>query len=996
MPDPSPHLPPGFSKLHGAVVGGDWFICWLDAQTAAWSRDSGWIMLPDCPAKITTGHATFEGILLLGEPNRVGFWEWGAADWSWWRFNLGFEYTTNLALTGSYLIETRKPATETMFRIWRATPADLVRVARITHQAASRVVAATIDRESGELLIACDDGFYRYIPSPGSGKIQKTSEFSIDLPYGARPAISGHDRAVAFQSTIKTIEVDFTSTTANEIELVPVGGCNALWRAYVSGDMCSVPFILDTLHHVPRFSLHQLIDGPLFDLVFHDDLSATVATPDGLLDVQTVWRCPDCGEANKVGEENCRFCEKVNPGCPLPACQSSCAVDNYPSEVLSWKLEIDHEGALGEAIDLLFGDHLVNNDALVGSFCRAAGNEAGSMIFEYSRGRNPHNWSQSDLDRVALVFGRFGSRNAELVRESLTDRDPAVIAIGLAAAAETAANDKPLLWGEKQPVPQEEIRELLHHESEKIAVLALRACSSLKLVGCLHDIGAMIDHENPILREKAIEAFGQLPSPNPKWCDRIADLMVCDVDEQVRSQAVDFTAGCATPEAYLDNFIQVLADTCPSPRTRASDAVTSMARRLSADQLFRVCDTVILLLMASNVDHFDSDFELGIVDMFAGMMESLAGAIHQEAHGDTPPMDPELPIRFEFIFLMALFAARLTDGRYELEPDDFVEMKALFKEMDVETPVTDAEIGITTSENAGIPPLSIIRRTIEKEHHRLARRLAILALFVRREDARKRLIEENQIPDAEYVPLHLQLRKKDHSENLLRLCRDLVKDQATKVAPACLPALFCLSASGDEGAAGELANKIVSGATRDSPVVPAAFIQLLDFEGRRGFMERLLFAESVPLRTRYSLFDKWDADAFGALADSLILPFLRLCASSQELAREDRLDAARLLADRGETGQLEGLLNETDPSTLDPDRLYQYSFDMVRAGHHEYLDNIRGEWIERGDLEALKIFAATGNERDILELERALELNAPEQMIHETIDAIKRRFEKPE
>ena len=38
------------------------------------------------------------------------------------------------------------------------------------------------------------------------------------------------------------------------------------------------------------------------------------------------------------------------------------------------------------------------------------------------------------------------------------------------------------------------------------------------------------------------------------------------------------------------------------------------------------------------------------------------------------------------------------------------------------------------------------------------------------------------------------------------------------------------------------------------------------------------------------------------------------------------------------------------------DTRYDFSRDMARCGHAEHLDEVRGVWIERGDLDALAAF----------------------------------------
>jgi hypothetical protein len=70
---------------------------------------------------------------------------------------------------------------------------------------------------------------------------------------------------------------------------------------------------------------------------------------------------------------------------------------------------------------------------------------------------------------------------------------------------------------------------------------------------------------------------------------------------------------------------------------------------------------------------------------------------------------------------------------------------------------------------------------------------------------------------------------------------------------------------------------------------------------------------------------------------------------------------------------------------------YHFHRDLAAAGHAEGLAHVRGKWIDMGDLEALNALAAVGTLEDLRELERALEMKAPEAMVRRAMDAIRAR-----
>lgn len=1005
MCDAVPVLPSGIPKLKGGIASRGWVLCWWTDYAAAWSPSSGWIPLPRLQGTISLAHPTNEGVLVLDlNSDRAGFWTWGSNEWSWLIPAEGLTNCANLALAGEYLVyadvpQVRRefqPLYTTDFRICSTSRGGFQEIAHLEAVGAFNLVCAATDRSPGDLIVGCSEGLFRLIEDNGQHTLEKIAECTITSGPFSRPAISGDGRSVVFPTEGPALDVDLSSGAVEPLALGDIDGCDALWRALLNNDLDHVPLILEALELVPVSG--GTWDRILYDVQVQEDLSATIVSPQGVLHTPIAWTCSGCGRINFASVRDCIGCNELAPDLQLRRRTATSLAALHKTEVLTWRLEVEAEQALPESIDELLKPNLIKPELLARAVKEAAEERAGAMVLDRARGKNPDEWLLGPLDGVQSLFQSAGPSNTELLANALKDSDPAVCALALIAASTTMEDGSSALWGAGHPIPEREIRSLLRHECDAVTTLAAEACAVLKLSDCESDIGRLLDHPRSLVRPKAVESLGQIQGLSRAWRDRIATLIVTDQVESVREAAIEVTAKMPGRETHLDSFINALGDIHYEPRLSARSVVSGSAILFSADQFFRVIDILILLLMSGNVGEQIDELSIGIADMLDGMVESLAEAIGSGSISDAELVESEALTKLTFSFLVALFSAPLVHRGYLLDEEGFEGIKGIFDSVNSEPPITDAEYEVLRETNDGVPPLAILKRVEADSRHRLVRRLAVLSLFTRRADVGRHFVETTEGDESgeAWVPLHVRLRGADSSSDPLRRCRELVEDESSRYGLACLPALYSLAAIGTPGATERLVDKLLDGECPELGVLPAVVMQLLQPEQRRAFMERLLLAEPIPLWHRFHYFESWDAQEHGELDGPVSRRFLRSCSTSGELVVEKRLEAARLLADLGEPEVLEQLWEGTDPDELDPGRLYEYSKDMARAGHEEFLVNVRGVWVEKGDLEALKSFAAAGTEDDLAEVEHALEQNAPEQMLRDTMDAIRTRLDGKE
>jgi hypothetical protein len=203
-----------------------------------------------------------------------------------------------------------------------------------------------------------------------------------------------------------------------------------------------------------------------------------------------------------------------------------------------------------------------------------------------------------------------------------------------------------------------------------------------------------------------------------------------------------------------------------------------------------------------------------------------------------------------------------------------------------------------------------------------------------------------------------------------------------------LAASYCLAVLGDRGARGRLLEWVHSGELARFPVACSAVELLLDPDERREHVADLIDAEDIPMRLKIWRYEDWSLHEDGSLPEARKRRFLRSYSQAEGIEDHARLSAMHELADLGETEVLEAYWEAQE---ITDDTRYDFARDMARCGHAEHLDEVRGVWIERGDLDALAAFRAVGTLDDLDELQKAIDLKAPEQRVREVMDAITER-----
>jgi len=75
------HRPSDVDEFDDGCLTAEGGLAWTDSETYGWTESEGWISL-SAPSAITGGFATPTGIIVGTEDDALGFWGFGARDWS--------------------------------------------------------------------------------------------------------------------------------------------------------------------------------------------------------------------------------------------------------------------------------------------------------------------------------------------------------------------------------------------------------------------------------------------------------------------------------------------------------------------------------------------------------------------------------------------------------------------------------------------------------------------------------------------------------------------------------------------------------------------------------------------------------------------------------------------------------------------------------------------------------------------------------------------------
>jgi hypothetical protein len=659
------------------------------------------------------------------------------------------------------------------------------------------------------------------------------------------------------------------------------------------------------------------------------------------------------------------------------------------ADLATWLLWVHGEAALPTAFDALLSSPLTG--VLVKAILAVAGDRALAGLFEHAASISPPRLGSS-VREVRELARAAGDAVAPHVVRALGSDKTAVVAAGCAAAG---AGE---VWGDGI-VARDLLMSCLTHSSNVVRQIALDSCASLRLPGASDAVGALLADAESSVRLQALEALAGLEDVTPRWREVVRGLVFDDPDEDVREAAVKALGTLYDGPRTLDVVVEALGDTNWDPRSEASDVLEAHAEDLNLEQYYRAADATLLLLMAARHAEDATDFTMG-VDRLLETVASRLVEIHTGGGAVAPEgltvLSPDTRELLAACAVMATGVAWLgpTD-ELERRPDEddpdvvaAAEFVAALGLGDVFTPGRLAGLG-----RAGANPeqMAELARRTSRDFPRLGQRLALIAAFAGRGRAAPPASTGPEAP-ARRRKLHERLRDVVPAHADLERAVETVRRAADRDGIEGLCALYCLAARRDAEALATLERRVLEGTLgRWQSVMPA----LLALEGKpRGasLLRRIVESPSVAPAVRRRVADNWNQDELGPLPASAAALVYATTAECESLPLPERLSAARELAKSGD-GSVLGRLAHVARAALSADDYDDYHFhrDLAAAGHAEGLAHVRGKWIDMGDLEALNALAAVGTLEDLRELERALEMKAPEAMVRRAMDAIRAR-----
>jgi HEAT repeat protein len=984
-----PSLPPGFTKIVGARSGCGWTLCWDDQKAAAYTRESGWIGLSGTRGPVHLAHATPDGILILNRNSRAGFWRYGAKNWSWWEDTPDLSNMRTIRCVDQIVVFYSWGTPENQFRFFRADPRGLTPIGATTGDRYGDLVSASLDHDEN-IVLACTKGVYRRTQDSGEHPFEAVQECEIDVGFFTQLEPVPGPGHVYIPRTLETaLRIDMMTGETTELGLAAIDGCTALWRSLIKDRLDRIPLILEALKFTPKPT--DIGDPPVLELVLDNSHWATVTTPGGVIDIEVGHECPNCRRLNEINRSECTGCRSTLERLQSPEPLTESVANSKEVDILTWNLLVKPDQCRSKALELMLSGYVSSGEVLASAVARSLGIGACAELIERAGDLNLDSVFRGSLETAQRLFGTFGAEVAPLVRDALEDDNPGKQALACAAAAATA-DGRPLIWDDAHPIPKARIVSLSNSNQSLVRILAARACGVLEIESCQAALRNLLsDNENSV-REEAAEALAALPSLDETTQDLLGEVGLFDPDDSVREAAIKAIGEKAHSQRAMDALVDALGDLDDSTRSTAAEKLAERSADLTIDQYHRVVDITSLILMAAKLADDSSDYTFGFDDLFKSILENLvdpAETVEDLTHLKEQPKR----IAAEGTVL-ALFPPPGSDGMAPVTEDDIEEVKAVLDclESTIRLEPRDCE---RLLESPGAPPTSELAMRISEVDPTFGSKLAVIALFARRDEpVRNSQSALTEYDMTGYRPLHVRLHQGGGVPNPIETCRSLVESESRKEGLPGIAASFCLAAAGDREAWSRLVDRVLRWDVKGAKVVLPALMETLDSSAEKiDFMERFIAADAIPVPVRRDFYDNWRIESGIELSLKQRRPLLLACASSPEVSESDRWYAASELADSGDLSALEAYWGSRgDPHNLDSDDFYRYSVDLARCGHTDCLGNVRGQWIERGDLDALQAFEAVGTEEDIPEIESALEKRAPEQRIRDTVAAIRKRL----
>lgn len=960
-------IPKGWEKITGACGGNKWVLCWKNEKTAAWSNDNDWIKLPSAPSEISKAFPASKGIMVVCEDaESLGFWKYGNNDWQWWRKIPNLKTNIlNLQILSEIIIFFEQ-SYKNILHFYSYSENTFTQIKSITiNENVGFFVSAWADNENKDIQCLFSKGFYKIIDFQHKSELLRIKKFDIgdNISYFDRHVVKVNDTVFFSAPRSSMLALNLASGIIKKTGLGHLPFCEEIWDFYSSNERTPIKQILKFLLKVPQQD--SLIDWTFYDLVFDSGRPIAVATSLGIF-----------------------YSNKISKG--RPWYEKLFKIWSFPFRLglITWLIWIDKDKYLPPVLELIL-EIGIDEEELIDSIHTFYGMDFCRLLMEHVRGKS---LKTILIERpIQKLFGSFSYATKPRIKKSIQDKDPFVKYIGwIACGAVDEDSGNSLVWENIYDFPLEIVKDDLKKSGTDTKKVIMDACKSLKLEGVSLHIKPFLIDENSELREKAVDTLAALPHISSSIKIKIEEMALTDPEEDVREASAKALRYLFRGRETIEVLLKALTDMEFSVRADSEDVLTEHWEIISKDQLVRLTEIISLLFISQSLTDDDSDFILGIESLLSNITEKYFES-YVSSSGKIAALDVNKSESFFYSFLCSLFISLIFFGE---EIIDFDELNGIIPEM---IRLTENEHLLSEEDFEFIKTdptnsLGLIKLTIKliNVNEQLGNLLALLIYF----HLDEKLIDGQSLEEKEesftsYIPLHKRLRSL--SDNIFDKFTSLIKNLTQNEDDLGNLALFVLAAKKDKTAKEQLGGRILAGKTKNWPVFVRSYSLLLTKNQQTKFLSKYIESPEVPFLHRYFLLKAWEDEEGKLLTESKRVLFYDFI-DSDELFFDDKLNAARELADFGETNYLENMwISLEKQGKIDESDFYYFSRDMARCGHKEYMKNVRKKWIKVGDLEALKAFDVCGTVKDIPELKRALELKAPEDLINNTIKKIKAR-----
>jgi hypothetical protein len=463
----SPYLlPPDETELTGACAFEDGLCTWTGQAAHLWRPEAGWTALSDAPTAIDSGFELQSGVL-AGADTHVGFLPTGDTEWAGW-VDLS-DFSDAHPMYGDLLLCTdAETDTYTLFSVSASglNPISAFKTDELAHPVASWSAPTNPER----LLLLGDGGLWALSPPYTGSDLQHLVSFDDvqlppveEFPGFFQPGVA---TVVVPRRTRTALRLDLSDGSGHATGLAHLPGSAALWTAYLNDDRTLAARLLSILSSLPPPSNTPPLR--LHDVLLNNQSIQALATSAGLF-------VPGKDSAEAPSLDNIAMASS-----PFDA-----------SILLTWRLWLDGDDTLEAACRRLCNT-AEPSLVLAESLQVFAGPEAIEILFDLLRSEDPPTGPDGEYGFPAAALralvAAVGDEGAPLVSTALSAPSvPARVAACLAASATHADLDlddpanKPVLWGDAHPVPEEALLANTRHDHPAVRTAAREACTRLAI-----------------------------------------------------------------------------------------------------------------------------------------------------------------------------------------------------------------------------------------------------------------------------------------------------------------------------------------------------------------------------------------------------------------------------------------------------------------------------------------------------------------------------------